>query len=239
MAIHPSQWRHPNFKQRVDACPLCRRAGAAAPEKGSLRHMMLSCVSPEIRPLIQEMRGAEHDHLLQIYNPVPGGALGPGRWPLLMQTGFMLPAAPPREAALLSGTELETANELGYRGVVPLGLTRRFRGDRSAKTSPAKALIHIVLVYAQRIRQMAAKTCARMELDTPVGHAPVAPAPAPAAPPVVGAPAPPARPRCTGPICRENMNLYGIQGRMYNPRARPPQHECTVCAKVVPSGSHW
>ena len=120
MAIHPSQWRHPNFKQRVDACPLCRRAGAAAPEKGSLRHMMLSCVSPEIRPLIQEMRGAVHDHLLQVYNPAPGGALGPGRWPLLMQTGFMLPAAPPREAALLSGTELETANELGYRGVVPL-----------------------------------------------------------------------------------------------------------------------
>ena len=79
---------------------------------------------------------------------------------------------------------------------------------------------------------MAAKTCARIELDTPVGWAPVAPAPAPVVPPVVGAPAPPARPRCTGPICRENMNLYGIQGRMYNPRARPPQHECTVCGFV-------
>ena len=84
--------------------------------------MMLNCVSPEVRPLVQEMR----EHVLQAYNAARGGALGPGRWPLLVRTGFLLPAAPPREEALLSGTELETADELGYRGVVPLSLSRVF-----------------------------------------------------------------------------------------------------------------
>ena len=149
--------------------------------------MVLSCVSPEVRRIIQEMRDAVHEHLLQVYIPAHVGVLGTGCWPLLMRTGFLLPAAPPREAALLSGIELETADELGYCGVVPLRLARSFRGDRSAKMSAAKALTHTVFVYASRIRQIVAKTGARIELDTAVGRAPLVPTPAPAALPAVGA----------------------------------------------------
>ena len=55
--------------------------------------------------------------------------------------------------------------------------------------SAAKALTHTVFVYASRIRQIVAKTGARIELDTAVGRAPLVPTPAPAALPAVGAPA--------------------------------------------------
>ena len=62
-------------------------------------------------------------------------------------------------------------------------------------------------------------------------------APAPAAPPVVGATAPPARPRCTGPICRENMNLYGIQGRTMRELAHLNTNVLFVA--LCQSGSQW
>ena len=72
LVVHPSQWRGAIL---ISSSALKRVRSVAVrvllhPKKGSLRHMVLSCVSPEVRRIIQEMRDAVHEHLLQVFIPL-------------------------------------------------------------------------------------------------------------------------------------------------------------------------